>query len=106
MLIMLILVVLFAFVQQINNNLYVLYILCLDHSILRSPANNCILPRPAHTQVSSARTRTRPSRVVLRFTLLRWVLRECRSLHPTTTFFFQQWCIKKLMNFSMEVQGF
>ncbi len=64
---MLILVVLFAFVQQINNNLYVLDILCLDHFYFAGVPQIILLSRIPHTHKSlPARTRTRPSRVVPR----------------------------------------
>ncbi len=83
---MLILVVLFAFVQQINNNLYVLDILCLDHFYFAGVPRIILLSRIPHTHKSlpaRTRTRTRPSIVAPRRTLLRWVPlvpRECRSL--------------------------
>ncbi len=61
---MLILFVLFAFVQQINNNLYVLEMLCLDHFYFagvpqiilssRIPLTHTSLfsPAPAHQELS------------------------------------------------------
>ncbi len=68
---MLILVVLFAFVQQINNNLYVLDRLCLDNFYFVGVLQIILLSRIPHTHKSlPARTRTRPSRVVPRRTLL------------------------------------
>ncbi len=72
-LLMLILVVLFAFVQQINNNLYVLDILCLNNLYFAGVPWIILLSRIPHTHKSlPARTHTRPSRVVPRRTLLRW----------------------------------
>ncbi len=62
---MLILVVLFAFVQQIINNLYVLYILCLDHFYFAGVPRIIVFSRVPHTHKSlPARTHTRTSRVV------------------------------------------
>ncbi len=49
---MLILVVLFAFVQQINNNLYVLYILCLDHFYFAGVPRIIVFFRVLHTHKS------------------------------------------------------
>ncbi len=74
MLIILMLIwVIFAFVQLINNN-YVLDILRLDHFYFAGVPQIILFSRIPHTYKSlPARTRTRSSRVVPRRTLLRWV---------------------------------
>ncbi len=77
-LLMIILVVLFAFVQQINNNLYVLDILCLDNIYFAGVPQIILLSRILRTH-KSLPARTRSSRVVPCRTLLRWVPRYSRG---------------------------
>ncbi len=71
---MLILVVHFAFVQQINNNLYVLDILCLDHFYFAGVLRIILFSRVPHTLVSSC-----PHPVALGPADPVVLLRECRS---------------------------
>ncbi len=83
---MLILVVPFAFVQQINNNLYVLDILCLDHFYFAGVPRIIVFSRVPHTLVSSRphphsliKSCPTPHPVVLGPADPVVFLRECRS---------------------------